>query len=68
MHKGGWALVRKHVLLTSTDLVLVVLGSGRDRNRWVRGEWLCQFSFILSVFSASYPKSSGDAGEFYRTL
>ena len=34
----------------------------------MRGEWLCQFSFILSVFSASYPNCSGDAGEFYRTL
>ena len=30
--------------------------------------WLCQFSFILSVFSASYPHCSGDASEFYRTL
>ena len=25
---------------------------------------LCQFSFTLSVFSASYPNCAGDAGDF----
>ena len=44
-------------------------GRGRE-NRWVRGRGVALSVFFhpFCLFSASYPNSSGDAGEIYRTL